>query len=132
MIRRPPRPTLFPYTTLFRSDGRATQAPRQAQTAAPVTGLERSPGRATYGWRSARSGSGSLSSPPVLDARGAPEKVLSGSGTEEGAVSAGGGASSSAGRLRDDAFELSTSLVVADSFATSIQAATRGRPSYAA
>src|SRR3989442_10860951 len=84
----------------------------------PDTGLERSPGRATYGWRSARSGSGSLSSPPVLGARGAPEKVLSGSGTEEGAVSAGGGATSSAGRLRDDAFELSTSLVVADSFAT--------------
>src|SRR3712207_7073757 len=24
MIRRPPRSTLFPYTTLFRSDGRAT------------------------------------------------------------------------------------------------------------
>src|SRR3989442_7079339 len=81
-------------------------------------GLERSPGRATYGWRSARSGSGSLSSPPVLGARGAPEKVLSGSGTEEGAVSAGGGATSSAGRVRDDALELSTSLVVADSFGT--------------
>src|SRR2546427_8009877 len=26
MIRRPPRSTLFPYTTLFRSDGRAAQA----------------------------------------------------------------------------------------------------------
>src|SRR3712207_7632647 len=25
MIRRPPRSTLFPYTTLFRSDGRRTQ-----------------------------------------------------------------------------------------------------------
>src|SRR2546430_12251279 len=25
MIRRPPRSTLFPYTTLFRSDGRAIQ-----------------------------------------------------------------------------------------------------------
>src|SRR3712207_7917469 len=25
MIRRPPRSTLFPYTTLFRSDGRARQ-----------------------------------------------------------------------------------------------------------
>src|SRR5947209_9389671 len=51
----------------------------------------------------------------------------SGSGTGAGAVSAGGGATSSAGRLRDDAFELSTSLVVADSFATSIQPANRGR-----
>src|SRR5207244_13557406 len=64
---------------------------------------------------------------PVLGAREAPEKVLSGSGMEEGAVSAGGGATSSAGRLRDDAFELSTSLAVADSFATSIQPANRGR-----
>src|SRR3712207_7164981 len=26
MIRRPPRSTLFPYTTLFRSDQRTTQA----------------------------------------------------------------------------------------------------------
>src|SRR3712207_7479511 len=26
MIRRPPRSTLFPYTTLFRSDGRVGQA----------------------------------------------------------------------------------------------------------
>src|SRR3712207_7104095 len=34
MIRRPPRSTLFPYTTLFRSDGRAprprARAPRRA------------------------------------------------------------------------------------------------------
>src|SRR5215510_16104265 len=30
MIRRPPRSTLFPYTTLFRSDGgRAAQDPRR-------------------------------------------------------------------------------------------------------
>src|SRR2546422_1905924 len=28
MIRRPPRSTLFPYTTLFRSDGRARRHPR--------------------------------------------------------------------------------------------------------
>src|SRR5687768_18269124 len=35
MIRRPPRSTLFPYTTLFRSDlGRPRAAPRRA--AAPV------------------------------------------------------------------------------------------------
>src|SRR3712207_8368091 len=27
MIRRPPRSTLFPYTTLFRSDGRAARLP---------------------------------------------------------------------------------------------------------
>src|SRR3989441_7807310 len=29
MIRRPPRSTLFPYTTLFRSDRRAVRAPRR-------------------------------------------------------------------------------------------------------
>src|SRR5438270_9618700 len=33
MIRRPPRSTLFPYTTLFRSKDRACE---QAYTAAPV------------------------------------------------------------------------------------------------
>src|SRR3989442_3213356 len=31
MIRRPPRSTLFPYTTLFRSRGVAPAAPRRAQ-----------------------------------------------------------------------------------------------------
>src|SRR3712207_7753646 len=30
MIRRPPRSTLFPYTTLFRSAGRSRQAGRRA------------------------------------------------------------------------------------------------------
>src|SRR3712207_7121657 len=30
MIRRPPRSTLFPYTTLFRSDGDAVEAVLQA------------------------------------------------------------------------------------------------------
>src|SRR2546426_2257936 len=39
MIRRPPRSTLFPYTTLFRSGWRRTP-PR---TAAPNHTLERSP-----------------------------------------------------------------------------------------
>src|SRR5256885_11194023 len=29
MIRRPPRSTLFPYTTLFRSSGRAVSRPSQ-------------------------------------------------------------------------------------------------------
>src|SRR5258708_30378361 len=29
MIRRPPRSTLFPYTTLFRSDGRRREGHRQ-------------------------------------------------------------------------------------------------------
>src|SRR2546430_13733732 len=35
MIRRPPRSTLFPYTTLFRSDGRA-QHLRDQEEVAPV------------------------------------------------------------------------------------------------
>src|SRR3712207_8208708 len=30
MIRRPPRSTLFPYTTLFRSNGQAVRLPRGA------------------------------------------------------------------------------------------------------
>src|SRR2546428_8808949 len=33
MIRRPPRSTLFPYTTLFRSHVRAPQGPRGARDA---------------------------------------------------------------------------------------------------
>src|SRR5258708_28667577 len=31
MIRRPPRSTLFPYTTLFRSPDHRTRSPRQAR-----------------------------------------------------------------------------------------------------
>src|SRR3712207_8915546 len=42
MIRRPPRSTLFPYTTLFRSDDRAAGPPpehdRPARRAAPRLG----------------------------------------------------------------------------------------------
>src|SRR3712207_7787335 len=34
MIRRPPRSTLFPYTTLFRSGGEQLCLPRQAGTRA--------------------------------------------------------------------------------------------------
>src|SRR5258708_24423796 len=34
MIRRPPRSTLFPYTTLFRSSCAAAVSPRQAHTVA--------------------------------------------------------------------------------------------------
>src|SRR2546421_5076294 len=35
MIRRPPRSTLFPYTTLFRSSGQK-RAPGRGRTAAPA------------------------------------------------------------------------------------------------
>src|SRR5258707_3770999 len=46
MIRRPPRSTLFPYTTLFRSDlGGAQRRPRQLDHGADLVGDFRS-GRA--------------------------------------------------------------------------------------
>src|SRR5262245_63900688 len=44
LIRRPPSSTLFPYTTLFRSDGRRARRPRargQAPTAASSCGHRR-------------------------------------------------------------------------------------------
>src|SRR3712207_7729000 len=37
MIRRPPRSTLFPYTTLFRSDGGAVPHPIRARPFHPAT-----------------------------------------------------------------------------------------------
>src|SRR2546422_3240049 len=43
MIRRPPRSTLFPYTTLFRSPPRRSSAPRAA--ARPRPGERRRAGR---------------------------------------------------------------------------------------
>src|SRR5258707_5297901 len=36
MIRRPPRSTLFPYTTLFRSDGASTANERRVLVLAPT------------------------------------------------------------------------------------------------
>src|SRR2546425_3697670 len=44
MIRRPPRSTLFPYTTLFRSEGprRAPRAPGARAPPVARSGLERS------------------------------------------------------------------------------------------
>src|SRR2546430_4877473 len=49
MIRRPPRSTLFPYTTLFRSDPRATPAVDQAP--APTrTAARRTPANAVLGF----------------------------------------------------------------------------------
>src|SRR2546426_8053877 len=38
MIRRPPRSTLFPYTTLFRSRGPGYAAPRAHRPARPAQG----------------------------------------------------------------------------------------------
>src|SRR3712207_7220593 len=41
MIRRPPRSTLFPYTTLFRSSLVSTYAPRRGVSAGPGAGISR-------------------------------------------------------------------------------------------
>src|SRR5437868_12947843 len=41
MIRRPPRSTLFPYTTLFRSDPRSGDAPRCRRGARARRDVER-------------------------------------------------------------------------------------------
>src|SRR3712207_8615272 len=50
MIRRPPRSTLFPYTTLFRSGDRSSIAARSVQGfGAPGSGARRRPGRLGYG-----------------------------------------------------------------------------------
>src|SRR3712207_7879453 len=48
MIRRPPRSTLFPYTTLFRSAAAAPVAGRQPDPR-PVPGHQRSPGHGPVG-----------------------------------------------------------------------------------
>src|SRR2546422_5114421 len=52
MIRRPPRSTLFPYTTLFRSRSQGAAAPfsvRNLRRSVPAVGLLVGPGAA---WRS--------------------------------------------------------------------------------
>src|SRR2546427_5670300 len=45
MIRRPPRSTLFPYTTLFRSQDTATPHPQQREAAPGISGLDSIAGR---------------------------------------------------------------------------------------
>src|SRR2546422_6757702 len=45
MIRRPPRSTLFPYTTLFRSVGTDTGRDRKLQLRCPFDALGRQVGR---------------------------------------------------------------------------------------
>src|SRR5690348_17936834 len=54
LIRRPPRPTLFPYTTLFRSTA-AGRAPRAWTSSSPApSSAARTPASAT--WRRAAPG----------------------------------------------------------------------------
>src|SRR5207249_11801757 len=45
LIRRPPRSTLFPYTTLFRSPRRRRRGPRESSVAAPRARAQRRPQR---------------------------------------------------------------------------------------
>src|SRR3989441_12907996 len=59
MIRRPPRSTLFPYTTLFRSSTRASAKASQSGT--------RSTNRATRVRRSSSSGAGAVAPTVVMD-----------------------------------------------------------------
>src|SRR3712207_8897889 len=57
MVRRPPRSTLFPYTTLFRSDGRRPPRGGQRGRAAPVRPRVRAGGGGApdrLGWRPLR------------------------------------------------------------------------------
>src|SRR3712207_7675142 len=51
MIRRPPRSTLFPYTTLFRSIG-SGRVPLVYRRLAPVGGIELPQDRSLAGYRS--------------------------------------------------------------------------------
>src|SRR2546421_6131552 len=59
MIRRPPRSTLFPYTTLFRSraSGRARERSRST-TPSPGTRAPRGSSRPTTAWAAGRRGRG--------------------------------------------------------------------------
>src|SRR3712207_7665699 len=49
MIRRPPRSTLFPYTTLFRSSPRASSATTAGRTRQWYSTAERAPTTSTSG-----------------------------------------------------------------------------------
>src|SRR5690348_17898193 len=58
MVRRPPRPTLFPYTTLFRSqstarqgsDGGSTTAPGYSTQSRSCTSTDQTTGRCALSW----------------------------------------------------------------------------------
>src|SRR5436309_12360653 len=51
MIRRPPRSTLFPYTTLFRSSAEGHAELRAARCAAKIAPAARAPGGTSMGDR---------------------------------------------------------------------------------
>src|SRR3712207_7001070 len=61
MIRRPPRSTLFPYTTLFRSPGCSSATAEETTRASPAASTIiwlRSSADTTCSWTSARSSRG--------------------------------------------------------------------------
>src|SRR5574340_1501818 len=73
MIRRPPRSTLFPYTTLFRSGARPRGRPHSAPTRSPVLGR----------WSRSEEHTSELQSPKELVCRLLLEKKKRGIGGEE-------------------------------------------------
>src|SRR3712207_8959875 len=77
MIRRPPRSTLFPYTTLFRSDGELVREP-----AGRLLGVDAAPGPlAVVGdEQDRRLGHGRLGLDVRLDAPAGPDKLRERSG----------------------------------------------------
>src|SRR3712207_8380844 len=54
MIRRPPRSTLFPYTTLFRSASTASRSPSRASPHAPTRAIAPSGREGTFPCSSSR------------------------------------------------------------------------------
>src|SRR2546425_13226718 len=67
MIRRPPRSTLFPYTTLFRSRRRVREGERRGT--GPLLPVERPPGREPGGMREQVPHRGTLLVAPALEFR---------------------------------------------------------------
>src|SRR2546427_5863558 len=65
MIRRPPRSTLFPYTTLFRSRGGRGTRRAAGRGAAPRGVLERAHHRGDQGRARARGDHGDRAAPPA-------------------------------------------------------------------
>src|ERR1043165_8208044 len=90
MIRRPPRSTLFPYTTLFRSGGRRSRrrSPCAPRRAAPASGrtsaAPRSPARGTPSPAPAPASAARAHGRPSRRAGGAAESVSSMSPVECG------------------------------------------------
>src|SRR2546426_141155 len=86
MIRRPPRSTLFPYTTLFRSTGAATQLVFGTQPGTTVAGQQITPAvkvRALDALGNVvKGGSGAVSAPLSIKPRGATfrGKIMVGAG----------------------------------------------------